>query len=68
MPHHPEVSRAGTTNRPSRFLSEDDQLLIELKEDRGLPWKEIAKFFPERSGGSLQVRYCTRLKSRHAGR
>jgi hypothetical protein len=40
-PHHPAVSRAGTTKRPNRFLSEDDQLLIELREDRGLPWKEI---------------------------
>jgi hypothetical protein len=66
-PHHPEVSRAGATNRSNRFLSEDDQLLIKLKEDRGLPWKEIAKIFPERSEGSLQVRYCTRLKSRYAG-
>lgn len=49
----PIISRAGTTNRLSRFLSEDDQLLIKLNEDRGLPWKEIAKFSPKRSEGSL---------------
>jgi hypothetical protein len=66
-PHHPKLSRAETNDRPTRSLSEDDQLLIELKEDRGLPWKKIAKFFPGRSEGSLQVRYCTRLKCRHAG-
>lgn len=51
----------------TRFLPKDDQLLIELKEERGLPWKRIAEYFPERSIGSLQVRYCTRLKSRRVG-
>ena len=53
--------------RPTRILSKDDQLLIELKEERSLPWKRIAEYFPERSEGSLQVRYCTRLKGRKAG-
>ncbi|EKV15763.1 hypothetical protein PDIG_13060 [Penicillium digitatum PHI26] len=59
--------RAGKTTGPTRFLSKDDQLLIELKEERSLPWKRIAKYFPGRSEGSLQVRYCTRLKGRKAG-
>ncbi|KAI2676872.1 hypothetical protein LCP963914a_8167 [Penicillium roqueforti] len=60
-------SRAGKTTRPTRILSKDDQLLIELKEERSLPWKRIAEYFPGRSEGSLQVRYCTRLKGRKAG-
>ncbi|KAJ5244551.1 hypothetical protein N7489_004647 [Penicillium chrysogenum] len=60
-------SRAGKTTRPIRILSKDDQLLIELKEERSLPWKRIAEYFPGRSVGSLQVRYCTRLKGRKAG-
>lgn len=60
-------SRAGKTTGPTRFLSKDDQLLIELKEERSLPWKRIAEYFPGRSEGSLQVRYCTRLKGRKAG-
>ncbi|KAJ5907322.1 hypothetical protein N7495_000004 [Penicillium taxi] len=60
-------SRAGKTTRPTRILSKDDQLLIELKEERSLPWKQIAEHFPGRSEGSLQVRYCTRLKGRKAG-
>ncbi|KAJ5265168.1 hypothetical protein N7524_006186 [Penicillium chrysogenum] len=60
-------SRAGKMTRPTRILSKDDQLLIELKEERSLPWKRIAEYFPERSEGSLQVRYCTRLKGRKAG-
>ena len=44
-----------------------DRLLIELKEERSLPWKRIAEYFPGRSAGSLQVRYCTRLKGSKAG-
>ncbi len=65
--------RAGETTRQTRFLSEDalskdDQLLIELKEERRLTWKRIAEYFPGRSEGSLQVRYCTRLKGRKAGK
>ena len=60
-------SRAGKSTGPTRVLSKDDQLLIELKEERSLPWKRIAEYFPGRSEGSLQVRYCTRLKGRKAG-
>ncbi|KAJ5367845.1 hypothetical protein N7541_001786 [Penicillium brevicompactum] len=60
-------SRAGKPTGPTRFPSKDDQLLIKLKEERSLPWKRIAEYFPGRSEGSLQVRYCTRLKGRKAG-
>jgi hypothetical protein len=45
-----------------KFTPEDDQLLIELKEHKNLTWKQIADFFPGRSSGTLQVRYCTKLK------
>ncbi|KAI5457827.1 hypothetical protein BGZ63DRAFT_363892, partial [Mariannaea sp. PMI_226] len=47
-----------------KFTSEDDQLLIELKENKNLTWKQIADFFPGRSSGTLQVRYCTKLKAK----
>lgn len=60
-------SRARKTTGPTRFLPKDDQLLIELKEERSLPWKRIAEYLPGRSEGSLQVHYCTRLKGRKAG-
>jgi hypothetical protein len=29
-----------------------------------LTWKQIADFFPGRSSGTLQVRYCTKLKAK----
>lgn len=47
-----------------KFTPEDDQLLIDLKENKSLTWKQIADFFPGRSSGTLQVRYCTKLKAK----
>ncbi|KAI9849390.1 MAG: hypothetical protein M1838_000163 [Thelocarpon superellum] len=47
-----------------KFTSDDDQLLVELKENKNLTWKQIADFFPGRSSGTLQVRYCTKLKAK----
>lgn len=47
-----------------KFTTEDDQLLVELKEHQALTWKQIAEHFPGRSSGTLQVRYCTKLKAK----
>lgn len=47
-----------------KFTPEDDALLIDLKENKALTWKQIADFFPGRSSGTLQVRYCTKLKAK----
>ncbi|KAF2662058.1 hypothetical protein K491DRAFT_586053 [Lophiostoma macrostomum CBS 122681] len=47
-----------------KFTPEDDHLLIDLKEKKNLTWKQIADFFPGRSSGTLQVRYCTKLKAK----
>ncbi|KAF2002158.1 hypothetical protein P154DRAFT_151876 [Amniculicola lignicola CBS 123094] len=47
-----------------KFTPEDDTLLIDLKEKKNLTWKQIADFFPGRSSGTLQVRYCTKLKAK----
>lgn len=52
--------------RKSSFTSEADRLLIQLKEKHNLAWNQIADFFPGRSSGTLQVRYCTRLKNRNS--
>lgn len=38
--------------------------MIDLKENKSLTWKQIADFFPGRSSGTLQVRYCTKLKAK----
>lgn len=47
-----------------KFTPEDDALLVALKETKDLTWKQIADFFPGRSSGTLQVRYCTKLKAK----
>lgn len=47
-----------------KFSPDDDQLLVDLKENKNLTWKQIAEFFPGRSSGTLQVRYCTKLKAK----
>jgi len=54
-------------SRPARkvkFSREDDILLLRLKGE-GLSWDEISDRFPERSKGTLQVHYSTKLK-RHS--
>ncbi|KAJ5612014.1 hypothetical protein N7510_005208 [Penicillium lagena] len=50
-PKKPQVSNA---TAGTRYLSEDDRILIELKEKQNLPWSRIVEHFPGRSKGSLQ--------------
>lgn len=47
-----------------KFSPDEDSLLVELKENKNLTWKQIADFFPGRTSGTLQVRYCTKLKAK----
>ncbi|KAK5129913.1 hypothetical protein LTR08_002714 [Meristemomyces frigidus] len=49
-----------------KFTADEDALLVELKETKDLTWKQIADFFPGRTSGTLQVRYCTKLKAKVA--
>lgn len=73
-PHHGPPSVVGAQGMPQpaprprgpklKFTPEDDQLLVDLKEKKNLTWKQIADFFPGRSSGTLQVRYCTKLKAK----
>ena len=48
----------------TRIRAKDDKLLIKLKEERGLTWKQIGKYFRKRSVGSFQARYRDCLKDR----
>jgi hypothetical protein len=47
-----------------KFTAEEDAKLIELKEMHSLTWNQIAEFFPVRTSGTLQVRYCTKLRAK----
>lgn len=63
-----KLSSPEFTLRPQRhklrFTAEDDALLMYLKETNSHTWKQIAAYFPGRNPGTLQVRYCTRLKAK----
>ena len=48
----------------AKFTLEDDALLLDLKEKHEMTWKKISEFFPGRTSGTLQVRYCTKLKAK----
>ncbi|KAK3935037.1 hypothetical protein QBC46DRAFT_59056 [Diplogelasinospora grovesii] len=71
------VKRRNSTKRSrttkAAFTPDEDDLLIKLKEEDKLRWQEIHKQFPEafphreRSVGTLQVRYCTKLKQKGCG-
>ena len=62
------VARGG--RRRARFSRAEEDLLVELKEQRApkLSWREIQRYFPQRTMGSLQVHYSTQLKVRRPWR
>lgn len=60
----PKRTRQRTSKNRKPYLPEEDELLLELKEKKGLSWKEICKQFPRRKYGSLQAHYAHRLKGR----
>ncbi|ERF72179.1 hypothetical protein EPUS_02970 [Endocarpon pusillum Z07020] len=48
-------SQFSGANRPQTELSEEDQLLLKLKHEENLPWKDIAREFETRLGRTYQV-------------
>jgi hypothetical protein len=63
---YPKVSTA--TSRPRTrvgWKEEDDTRLVDMKRS-GCSWKEIYAALPDRTPGTIQVRWSTKLKSRLA--
>jgi hypothetical protein len=56
------ISKATKAHTP--FSQEELDLLKQLKEEDRLPWKQIKEHFPDRTEGTLQVQYSTKLKGR----
>jgi hypothetical protein len=50
-------------NKRTPFTLKEDALLVDLKENKGWRWTQIKQEFPQRTLNSLQVHYCTKLKS-----
>ncbi|KAM5365752.1 hypothetical protein ACJZ2D_010821 [Fusarium nematophilum] len=63
---HGRIGRCRNTNR--RFTADEDERLIELKENHGLSWgvihRRFVEDFPWRSRTALQVHYSTKLGNR----
>ncbi|KAE8410149.1 hypothetical protein BDV36DRAFT_289807 [Aspergillus pseudocaelatus] len=51
-----------TSGKQRPYTSEENALLVRLKERERMSWAEIAAHFPERSASSLQVHYSTKLR------
>jgi hypothetical protein len=51
-----------TSGKQKPYTSDENAMLVRLKEREGMPWAEIAAHFPERSASSLQVHYSTKLR------
>ncbi|KAJ5461056.1 uncharacterized protein N7458_002608 [Penicillium daleae] len=50
------------------YSTDENNLLVKLREERKLTWKEITDYFPGRASSALQVHYSTKLKPRRAKR
>jgi len=55
----------GKGNHGVPYSAEEDSLLAHLREDLGIGWDAMPKYFCGRTQGSLQVRYSSKLKNRH---
>ncbi|KAF4252129.1 hypothetical protein KXV95_005456 [Aspergillus fumigatus] len=55
---------AEISGKQGPYTSDENALLVRLKEREGMPWAEIAAHFPKRSTSSLQVHYSTKLRKK----
>jgi hypothetical protein len=67
-PMLPSAPPADASGKQRSYSSDENALLVRLKEREGLPWTEIAAYFPDRSISSLQVHYSTKLRHKAASR
>ncbi|RAK98702.1 SANT/Myb-like DNA-binding domain-containing protein [Aspergillus ibericus CBS 121593] len=58
--HQPPSTGISGKQRP--YTSDENALLVRLKEREAMSWSEIADHFPDRNVSSLQVHYSTKLR------
>jgi WD40 repeat protein len=56
----------GKGNHGIPYSAEEDSLLAHLREDLGISWDAMPKYFCGRTRGSLQVRYSSKVKNRNS--
>ena len=59
---------ANISGKSRLYSSEDNALLVRLKEREGMSWSEIAQHFPGRSISSLQAHYSSKLRNKSVAR
>ncbi|KAK0914741.1 hypothetical protein LTR91_016803 [Friedmanniomyces endolithicus] len=71
-PRHPQSPQAPEalqamhhSGAGAPYTEEENALIARLKEDDGLTWVQIMAYFPQRSKGSLNVHYSTKIKGRY---
>ncbi|RAL09460.1 uncharacterized protein BO97DRAFT_416938 [Aspergillus homomorphus CBS 101889] len=52
----------GVSGKQRPYTSDENALLVRLKEREAMSWVEIADYFPDRTVSSLQVHYSTKLR------
>jgi hypothetical protein len=57
-----QTTPAETLGKQGPYTSDENALLVQLKEREGMPWAEVAGHFPGQSAASLQVHYSTKLR------
>ncbi|KAB8242945.1 hypothetical protein BDV35DRAFT_383585 [Aspergillus flavus] len=57
-----QTPKVDTSGKQMPYTSEENALLVRLKERERTSWAEIAAHFPEQSASSLQVHYSTKLR------
>ncbi|KUM57195.1 hypothetical protein ACN42_g9996 [Penicillium freii] len=64
------LSRAHTAVIPGKYTytSDENALLVRLKEKEAMSWSEITTHFPGRNMSSLQVHYSTKLRYKASSR
>lgn len=67
----PDSTHKRAPARWAKYLDNEDNFLIQFKEEEKLGWAEIRRLFagrfPERASSSLQVHYWRELKDPHDG-
>ncbi|KAJ6096876.1 hypothetical protein N7486_007622 [Penicillium sp. IBT 16267x] len=67
----PMLSRPHTAVLPGKqrpYTSDENALLVRLKEKEAMSWSEITTHFPGRNMSSLQVHYSTKLRHKVSSR
>lgn len=67
-PMLPQSHTTLITGNQRPYTSDENALLVQLKEREALSWSEITAYFPGRDMSSLQVHYSTKLRHKVSSR